>query len=86
MMGRVATLCCERNNGISSPTVNYRNGHKSLQKVIEAVCCMLGRELGCALIKSTLGPGNPGGLGIRGGGGYKGAMGDKGDSLRATWD
>jgi hypothetical protein len=50
------------------------------------MCCMLERELGCALIKSTLGPGNPGGLGIRGGGGYKGAMGDKGDSLRATWD
>ncbi len=50
------------------------------------VCCMLEEGLGCALIKSTLSPGNPGGLGIRGGGGYKGAMGDKGDSLRATWD
>ncbi len=37
-------------------------------------------NLGCALIKSTLGPGNPGGGGLRarGEGRYKEAMGDKG--------
>ncbi len=39
-----------------------------------------GKRVVMRLIKSTLGPGNPGGLGIWGGR-YKGAMGDKGDSL-----
>ncbi len=42
--------------------------------------------LGCALIKSTLGPGNPGGLGARGEGKTQGCNGGQGDSLRATWD
>jgi hypothetical protein len=47
---------------------------------------MLERGLRCALIKSTLGPGKPRRVGNLGGGEYEGAMGDKGDSLRATWD
>jgi hypothetical protein len=43
------------------------------------MCRTLGRGLGCALIKSTLGSGNPGRVGNLGGGENKGAMGDKGD-------
>ncbi len=34
--------------------------------------------MGCALIKSTLGPGNPGGLGIWGGEGTRKQWGTKG--------
>jgi hypothetical protein len=37
------------------------------------------RGLGCALIKGTLGSGNPGRVGNLEGGENKGAMGDKGD-------
>jgi hypothetical protein len=45
-----------------------------------ALSCILGEGLGYVLIKSTLGMGKPRG------GGCRGAMGDKGDSSRATWD
>jgi hypothetical protein len=46
----------------------------------------LGKGLGCVLIKSTLGPGKTQKGWNLGRKGYTGAMGDKGDSLRATWD
>ncbi len=39
------------------------------------VCRILERGLGCALIKSTLGPGKPRRVGIWGGEGYKGTKG-----------
>ncbi len=50
------------------------------------LCRILGKGLGCVLIKSTLVPGKPRRDGSWGREGYMGAMGDKGDSLRATWD
>ncbi len=42
------------------------------------MCRTLERGLGCALIKSTLGPGNPGGLGSWGGKGTGEQWGTKG--------
>jgi hypothetical protein len=55
--------------------------HKKFCKTAKwELCRILERGLGCALIESTLGSGNPGRAGNLGGGrGNKGAMGDKGD-------
>ncbi len=52
------------------------------------MCCMLERGLRCALIKSTLGPGNPGGLGIwreRVQGGNGGQRGQFTSNLGLRW-
>ncbi len=45
-----------------------------------------GKGLRCALIRCTLGPGKSKKGWDFGGEGTKGAMGDKGSSLQATWE
>jgi hypothetical protein len=57
---------------------------RELKLVALELCRILGKGLGCVLIKSTLGPGKTQKGWRVGREGYVGAMGDKGDSLQAT--
>jgi hypothetical protein len=63
-----------------------RNWEHSSGWLDKKVFWILERGLRCALIRCTLGPGKSKKGWDFGGEGIKGAMGDKGSSLRATWE